>query len=116
MNEQVSVYVVADLGRQREEDEGPERGRIMDAVVVVCAVLGELESGGLHEEILQPLGQDHFGVFEGRIHWGPACKLEVTVVYKKRNGSEGGGKRCITYAILQVWIIRCFLDRGYDIL
>ena len=87
----------------------------MDAVVVVCAVLGEFEGGGLHEEIPQPFRQDHLGVFEGRIHQGPACKLEVTVVYKQRNGSEGGGKRGKTYAMLQIWITRCFLDRGYDI-
>lgn len=102
MNEQMAVYVVADLGWQREEDEGPEHGRIMDAVVVVCGVLGEFESGGVHEEIPQPLGQDHLGVFEGRIHRGPACRLDMTVVYKERNGSEGGGKRGITYAILQI--------------
>ena len=79
----MSVYVVSDLGRQREEDEGPELGWVADAVVVVGAILGEFESGGFHEEIPQPLGQNHLGVFEGGIHWGPACKSEVTVVIRR---------------------------------
>ena len=105
MNEQVAVYVVSDLWGQREEDEGPELGRVTDAVVVVGAVLAEIECGGFHEQIPQAFGQDHLGVSEGGISWRPACGSEIKFGHEKRDGGEVGAKRGMTYAMLQIWLI-----------